>query len=333
MVFHRIVAALFLALLLASTAGAEEGGGESTEPGPRVIQPPGSKPKEGWRKARDRWIEEKIGDRKARMEERIGSRKDREERFKDLLRDRREVFLPRVRGCVDFSLLFPGGSLVKGTPLGRGMRLDYGSDLGIQGTAVMPRVEVTVDLSPKAGGGLDVSYHYLSGRDSVGAPLLYHGTLFPSGERLESHLDNLLAGGWIHYRFYDTPKATLWARAGARYLNQIAVLRGSSGRRTVEGLDAFVPFVGALADFPLGSRSWFLADVKLGFLWFGEDKYWQRNSLVELHFGLAFHLFHGGRLVLGYLYLHLASLREDRGAEEETQLSHHGLTTSLRIRF
>jgi hypothetical protein len=331
--FHRTAAVLGVALWLAGAAGAEEGGGGGSDPPPPVVQPKSPRPSSEWRKARDRWIEERIGERKSRMDERIGNRKDREAMFREAGRAKRDVFLPRVQACTDFALLFPGGSLLKGTPQERGMRLDFRSDLGFQGAFVMPRAEVTVDLSPKAGGGLDLSYHYLYGREPVGPPRVYHGTVFPSGDRLESHVDNLLAGGWIHYRFYNTPQAVLRVRGGSRYLRQAAVVRGSSGRKAVEGLDAFFPFVGAVGDFPLGSKSWFIADVKLGFLWFGEDKYWQRNSMVELQFGLAFHLFTGGRLVLGYRYLQLAALREDRGADEEAHLSHHGITLALRLRF
>ena len=75
-------------------------------------------------------------------------------------------------------------------------------------------------------------------------------SVFADGERIETKIARILAGGWIHYRFYDKPTATLWVRAGSRYLQQSALLRRRvAGGKVVESIDAFFPFLGAHLSF------------------------------------------------------------------------------------
>jgi hypothetical protein len=269
------------------------------------------------------------------MEERMSRQTERERLLREgRERRKRRFFFPRIKTIPSFALAFPGGSLLKGTTLDRGMRLDYGSDLDVQGTAPLTQLSASADLSPRAGVGVDVAYLLLTGSVTPGTDLIYHGTVFPAGERLKTRIHNLLCGGGFHYRFYSDPDATLWALAGSRYLLQRANLRRMvSGGRVVETLDAFFPFLGAAGAFPLGRGTWFEATVKLSFLWYGDEDYWQANNMLDVAFGLAFHLFPHGRLRLGYRYLHLAALRESGGVDEEAHLSFHALSVGLHIQF
>jgi hypothetical protein len=323
--------AIFVTALVAAAQGAA--GEETPPPDRRVIGTPGQGEGEDWRKARDRWIEERTRDRQEYIKERLEGR-ERGRGDEGAAPSRKPVFMPRVRANADISVIFPSGSILKGTPMDRGMSLSYRSDLETPPAAVMPRVEVDVDLGPMAGLGLDCAYHQLTGAGTVGAPRLYHGVTFPTGERIESRIGNLLAGGWIHYRFHTAPNATLWVRGGSRYLNQIAVLRRTvGGGKITETIDAFFPFLGARADFPVRPGMWLLVDVKLGYLWFGEDKYWQSNNMMDFDFHVAFRIFDRGRLTFGYGFFRLSARRRDRGVDEEIGLTYHALTASLRIRF
>ncbi|GEM_PF-3366160 len=337
----RLLLPLFLALGAAGVARAGDAGGESPagsgeEPSPEVIEPRRSPLREHPDTLTERYKREKIGERYDRMQSRMGRRQER----LDLLEAHRSsagkkrLFIPRVRLEPSLSLVFPSGSLLKGTDAGRGSRLDFEADLGLQAAALQAGLSVECDLSPHGGLGLSCSYFSLTGKERPASPLVYHGVSFPAGEPFRTRIGNLFGEGWAHYQIYSGPEGTFRARGGVVYLDQKAVLRrGGGGGKVVETLDAFFPFLEALGAFPLGRASWFDVSAKFSFLAFEEGDYRQDNTMLELGFGLVFDLSKHLRGMLAYEYAHHASLRTDDGRAEESRLSVHGFSAVLQVRF
>jgi len=333
--YVRLVLSVLVALLALGWGYAL--GEEEIPPAPdgEVIPPHGVRPGEDREKARREYIEERLGDRKARMDDRTRRKAERE----DLLRSRHEAsgppfFYPRVRAKAGLSLVWPEGSLLKEGTSGTGTELGLGSDLGAGGIAVAPALEVEADLSPDAGLGFDLSYHVLWGEASAGDSWVYHGTAFMPGERVETTISDLVGGGGVHYRFYRDAGSTLWVRAGAVYWNQrVALRRSFSPGKLVETMDAFFPFLGVRGEFGVGRGTWFETSVELGYLGFGENDYRQSNRMLSFAMHLSFRLFEHGRLRLGYVYLLLEADREEEGRAEESALALHGLSVDLAFRF
>ena len=215
----------------------------------------------------------------------------------------------RFRLGADLSLLFPDGSLVKGTA-------------------------AALDLGPAGGLWLEASRHALDGARSLSAAMVWHGVALAEGERIETRISGTIAGGGLRIFAGTTPAGPVRLLAGAAYWAQRATLRRpSGGGRIVETIDAFFPFLGATADFPLGGGVTFEPRLRVGMLRYGEGGYAQDNRMGEVSTRLRLSLAPGVELGLGYRFLSLVSARSRDASEEEARLALHALDFVFEIRF
>jgi hypothetical protein len=325
-----LVLALFL-LAVGEGANAEESASGSGE---KVVIRPGSKEGVDPEKARQDYIEERLGDRQERMDERMQRQADREALLRGEDGDTAsDFFVPRVKVRIGSSLLWPAGSVLKGPEASPGTRLDLGPDLGAAAGAFEADAGVRADLSPKAGLGAECAWHALTGKGTAGADWVYRGTPLPAGERIETRIGNFIGSADVHYLFYADPAGNLTARAGSVYWNQRLVLHAGAAGRIEETLDAFFPFLGVLGAFPLGKGAWFEPGFRIGYLGFEEGEHAQSNVLLEIGLRLRFFLFEHGRLAFGYRFLRLDAKRENRGVAEESKLASHAIEAEVSIRF
>jgi len=240
----------------------------------------------------------------------------------------------RFRLGADLSLLFPDGSLVKGTAAGRGSRLGFADDLGAGGTTASAGLAAALDLGPAGGLWLEASRHALDGARSLSAAMVWHGVALAEGERIETRISGTIAGGGLRIFAGTTPAGPVRLLAGAAYWAQRATLRRpSGGGRIVETIDAFFPFLGATADFPLGGGVTFEPRLRVGMLRYGEGGYAQDNRMGEVSTRLRLSLAPGVELGLGYRFLSLVSARSRDASEEEARLALHALDFVFEIRF